>query len=276
MAKVRKERIDQLLVERGLAEDTKEAAKFLMAGLVVVDDHRVDKAGTTFPETAIVRLKSYHIPYVSRGGLKLEKAQKVFNINFRDKVVIDIGASTGGFSDVSLQNGAGEVYAIDTGKGQLDPKVSNDDRVTVLDATNFRNIEFETIGKKADIFVADVSFISLSMIIPSCVQFAKEGSICAFLIKPQFEAKPGEVDKGGIVNNKSVHERVIIEVANCAAEHGFSIKGLSASPIKGAKGNVEYLAHFVYNAHEEQTELKAIVRQVVYEEYCYSSETSRG
>ncbi|MGD9806941.1 MAG: TlyA family RNA methyltransferase [Deferribacterales bacterium] len=275
MAKVRKERIDHLLVERGLAEDTREAAKFLMAGIVVVDDHRVDKAGTMFPETAIVRLKSHHIPYVSRGGLKLEKALHVFHLDFKDKVVIDIGASTGGFSDVSLQNGAGEVFAVDTGKGQLDPKVANDSRVTVLDATNFRTIKFETIGKKADIFVADVSFISLSMIIPSCIQFAREGSECAFLIKPQFEAKPGEVDKGGIVNDRTVHERVIMEIAECGAAHGFYLHGLSASPIKGAKGNVEYLAYFVYNAHEDQAELKDTVRQVVYEEYSYYRQTSR-
>jgi len=273
MAKVRKERIDKLLVERDLVVDTNEAAKFLMAGLVVVDDHRVDKPGTIVKETSDIRLK-HHIPFVSRGGLKLERAAAAFHMDFKDKVVIDIGASTGGFSDVALQNGAAEIYAIDTGKGQLDPKVSNDNRVTVLDSTNFRNIQFEAIGKKTDIFVADVSFISLSMIIPSCVQFAEE-SVCAFLIKPQFEAKPGEVDKGGIVNDKSVHERVIMEIAACGAENNFYIHGLCNSPVKGAKGNVEYLAYFVYNAHADMTGLKDTVRQVVYEEYCYYSQASR-
>jgi 23S rRNA (cytidine1920-2'-O)/16S rRNA (cytidine1409-2'-O)-methyltransferase len=273
MAKVRKERIDRLLVERGLASDPAEASKFLMAGLVVVDDHRVDKAGTIIKETSDIRLKN-HIPYVSRGGLKLERAKQAFQIDFQDKVVIDIGASTGGFSDVALQGGAAQVFAIDTGRGQLDPKVANNPKVTVLDSTNFRNIEYDVIGRKADVFVADVSFISLSMIIPACVQFADE-SECAFLIKPQFEAKPGEVDKGGIVNNRTVHERVILEVAECAADSGFALCGLCASPIKGAKGNVEYLGYFVYNAHENETDLKDIIRRVVYEEYCYSSKASR-
>lgn len=269
MAKVRKERIDKLLVERDLAEDVKEAQKFLMAGLVVVDDHRVDKAGTIVRDTSEIRLKSSHIPYVSRGGLKLEKALKVFPISFNGKTVIDIGASTGGFSDVVLQNGASKVYSIDIGKGQLDPKVYNDERVTVLDSTNFRNIEFETIGEKADMFVADVSFISLSMIFPSCTQFA-EKSECVFLIKPQFESKPGEVEKGGIVHDRSIHERVIMEVVHYGREAGFGLSGLCTSPIKGAKGNVEYLGYFVYNALADIAGLEEIIRQVVYEEYCYS------
>ncbi|XOB64973.1 TlyA family RNA methyltransferase [Deferribacteres bacterium DY0037] len=273
MAKVRKERIDKLLVELGLAGDTVEAAKFLMAGLVVVDDHRVDKPGTAVKETSEIRLK-HHIPYVSRGGLKLERAVSAFNIDFHGKTVIDIGASTGGFSDVALQNGAAKIFAVDTGRGQLDPKVSNDSRVTVLDSTNFRIIDFDVIGVKTEIFVADVSFISLSKIFPSCVQFAGE-SVCAFLIKPQFEAKPGEVDKGGIVNDRTVHERVIMEVAGYGAENGFYLHGLCLSPVKGAKGNVEYLSYFVYNAHADMADLKDIISQVVYEEYCYYSQASR-
>ncbi|PLX68311.1 MAG: TlyA family rRNA (cytidine-2'-O)-methyltransferase [Denitrovibrio sp.] len=268
MAKNRKQRIDKLLVEKGLVADVNEAARFLMAGLVVVDDHRVDKPGTQVDPASDIRLKQ-HIPYVSRGGLKLEKALTSFNINFKDKTVIDIGASTGGFSDVALQNGAAKIFAIDIGRGQLDPKVSNNPKVTVLDNTNFRNIQYKTLGCTADIFIADVSFISLSMIIPACVQFAKE-SECVFLIKPQFEAKPGEVDKGGIVNDRSVHERVIMEVIACGDANGFFLHGLTASPIKGAKGNVEYLAHFVYNAHAEETSLKEVIRRVVYEQYCYN------
>lgn len=273
MSKNRKQRIDKLLVEKGLASDTSEAARFLMAGLVVVNDHRVDKPGTSVDPESSVRIKD-RIPYVSRGGLKLAKALTAFDIDFKGKTVIDIGASTGGFSDVALQNGAARVFAVDTGRGQLDPKISNDKRVTVLDNTNFRNIEYETMGCKADIFVADVSFISLSKIIPACVQFA-ENTECIFLIKPQFEAKPGEVDKGGIVNNLSVHERVILEVAVCGASHGFSLKGLTVSPIKGAKGNVEYLARFVYNAHAEATSIKEIISRVVYEDHCYNCQTPR-
>jgi len=273
MGKVRKERIDKLLVELGLVDDLKEATRFLMAGLVVVDDHRVDKAGTKVSEKSDIRLKT-HIPYVSRGGLKLEKALSVFNIDFNGKTVIDIGASTGGFSDVALQNGAAKVFSVDIGRGQLDPKVSNNPKVTVLDETNFRSIPFEAIGTKTDIFVADVSFISLSKILPSCVQFADETE-CVFLIKPQFEAKPGEVDKGGIVNNRLIHERVIMEVIEYGRENGFHIHGLCASPIKGAKGNVEYLAYFVYNALAEGVDLESIISRVVYEEYCYYSQASR-
>lgn len=272
MAKIRKERIDRLLVEKGLVEDTEEAAKFLMAGLVVADDHRVDKPGDMVSAEAVVRLKQ-HIPYVSRGGLKLEKAVREFHLSFKDKTVIDIGASTGGFTDVAIQNGAKMVYAVDTGRGQLDPKLSRDERVKVLDNTNFRNIPYETIGEKADIFVADVSFISLKMIFPACVQFAGD-SVCAFLIKPQFEAARGEVDKGGIVTDRSVHERVIMEVIRCGAENGFSLHGLCTSPVKGAKGNIEYLACFVYNA-PVQADLQAVISRVVYEEYSYYSQTPR-
>lgn len=271
MGKPRKERIDILLVSAGLAADQKEAARFVMAGQVVADDHRVDKPGTKVNADSVIRLKN-HIPYVGRGGLKLEKALTAFDIDFRNKTVIDIGASTGGFTDVALQNGAGRVYSVDTGKGQLDPKLARDERVVVLDETNFRTIQYETIGEKADIMVADVSFISLSKIFPSCVQFA-ENTLCVFLIKPQFEAKPGEVDKGGIVNDRSVHERVIMEVAKYGADNGFFLRGLCASPIKGAKGNIEYLACFVYNAPAE-TELNEVSR-VVYEEYCYYSQTPR-
>ena len=273
MAKVRKERIDKLLVELGLATDVAEAARFLMAGLVVVNDHRVDKAGTKVSAESDIRLKT-HIPYVSRGGLKLEKAISAFDITFQDKTVVDIGASTGGFSDVALQNGAAKVFSIDIGRGQLDPKVYNNPKVTVLDETNFTKIDFDVIGVKADLFVADVSFISLEKIISACVQFA-EKSECVFLIKPQFEAGHGEVEKGGIVHDRSVHERVIMEVVNYGEENGFSLHGLCASPIKGAKGNVEYLAYFVYNAHSEGIEIKNTINKVVYEEYCYYSQTTR-
>lgn len=264
----KKERIDSILVSLELAQDIDEARRFVMAGLVVADDHRVDKAGDMVAADAVVRLK-HHNKYASRGGLKLERAVEAFMLDFKDKTVIDIGASTGGFTDVSLVNGAARVFAVDTGRGQLDPRLSRDERVRVLDNTNFRTLDFETIGTHTDFFVCDVSFISLKLIIPSCVKFCKDTK-AVFLIKPQFEAMRREVDKGGIVNDKSVHERVIREVVGSAAESGFSLFGLCASPIKGAKGNIEYLSYFVYNADMLDINIDSIIGRVVNEDYCYS------
>ena len=269
----KKQRIDALLVDMELAESIDEARRLIMAGLVVADDHRVDKAGDLVAPEAVVRLKS-HNKYASRGGLKLEKAVTVFGVNITDKTVIDIGASTGGFTDVALSNGAKSVYAVDTGRGQLDPRLARDERVTVLDDTNFRNIPFETIGEKADLFVCDVSFISLQKIIPACVQFAGR-SEAVFLIKPQFEALRHEVGKGGIVTDKSVHGRVIKEVIDCGRNNGFSLYGLCVSPIKGAKGNIEYLVYFVYNAPESGDNIDNIIEKVVHEEYSYCRQASR-
>jgi len=270
MQKPKKERIDSLLVQLDLAENADEAARLIMAGLVVVNDHRADKPGQTVPSDSIVRLKA-HNKFASRGGLKLEKAADEFQIDFKDKTVIDIGASTGGFTDVALKYGAAKVFAVDTGKGQLDPRLARDERVTVLDATNFRTIPYETIDTKADVFVCDVSFISLSKIIPACVQFCHENSVAVFLIKPQFEAERNEVDRGGIVNDRSVHERVISRVITWGGGCGFALAGLCASPIKGAKGNIEYLAYFRYNVQLVPQQTESIIRKVVYEEYCYHS-----
>jgi 23S rRNA (cytidine1920-2'-O)/16S rRNA (cytidine1409-2'-O)-methyltransferase len=274
MQKPKKDRIDNLLVHLDLAENTDEAARFIMAGLVVVDDHRADKPGQMFPTDSVVRLKA-HNKFASRGGLKLEKAAEEFQINFDGKTVIDIGASTGGFTDVALKAGAAKVFAVDTGKGQLDPRLTRDERVTVLDATNFRTIPYETINAKADIFVCDVSFISLSMIIPSCVQFCAENAEAAFLIKPQFEAEKIEVGRGGIVFDRSVHERVIKQVIAWGAESGFGFFGLCTSPIRGAKGNIEYLVHFRYNIQSAETDIDSIVNRVVYENHSYSRQTAR-
>jgi 23S rRNA (cytidine1920-2'-O)/16S rRNA (cytidine1409-2'-O)-methyltransferase len=273
MAKPKKERIDKLLVDLGLVVDKAEAQRFLMAGLVVVNDHRVDKAGDMVRPDDDIRLKN-RIPYVSRGGLKLEKAVKEFGIDFSGKKVVDIGASTGGFTDVAIRNGAAKVFAVDTGRGQLDPKLARDEKVVVLDETNFRTVEYGTIGSKIDLFVCDVSFISLRMIMSSCIQFC-ENTEAVFLIKPQFEAKRAEVGEGGIVRDKSIHERVICEVLDEAEKLGFMVSGLCASPIKGAKGNVEYLVHLIYNAGEKSAYSKDMVGQVVYEEYSYNSKTTR-
>ncbi|MGE4498496.1 MAG: TlyA family RNA methyltransferase, partial [Deferribacterales bacterium] len=167
---MKKERLDLLLVEYGLAESQEHAKRLIMAGLAVADDHRIDKPGQLISRDAVLRLKET-LPYVSRGGLKLEKAVNVFGLDFKNKTVLDIGSSTGGFTDLALQKGAKKVFAVDVGTNQLDEKLRKDSRVISLEQTNFRTIPFETIGEKADIIVSDVSFISLSMIIPSCVQF---------------------------------------------------------------------------------------------------------
>ncbi|MGE4319096.1 MAG: TlyA family RNA methyltransferase [Deferribacterales bacterium] len=274
MASPKKERIDSLLVSLELVGDIDEARRFIMAGLVVADDHRVDKAGDMVSSDAVIRLKS-HNKYASRGGLKLEKAVSEFHINFQNKTVIDIGASTGGFTDVALTNGASRVFAVDTGRGQLDPRLSRDERVTVLDNTNFRTVDFSVIGSHSDIFVCDVSFISLKMIIPACRQFARDGSEAVFLIKPQFEAMKQEVGRGGIVTDRSVHERVIREVIGYGGESGFSLRGLCMSPIKGAKGNIEYLVYFVYNDVVFDDKIENIISRVVNEEYSYSCQAPR-
>lgn len=274
MQKPKKERIDTLLVQLELAENTDEAARYVMAGMVVADDHRVDKPGQLFPADSVIRLKA-HNKFASRGGLKLEKAAEEFQIDFQGRTVIDIGASTGGFTDVTLKAGAAKVFAVDTGKGQLDPRLARDERVTVLDATNFRTIPYETINSKADIFVCDVSFISLSKIIPACVQFCTEDSQAVFLIKPQFEAEKNEVGRGGIVYDRSVHERVISQVITWGAESGFAMCGLCTSPIKGAKGNIEYLVYFRYNVQLAETDTERIVNRVVYENHIYSRQTPR-
>jgi 23S rRNA (cytidine1920-2'-O)/16S rRNA (cytidine1409-2'-O)-methyltransferase len=267
---MKKERIDLLL-----AESQEHAARLVMAGLAVADDHRIDKPGQLVDRGASIRLKE-HLPFVSRGGLKLRKALEVFELDFSNKSVIDVGSSTGGFTDVALQNGAAMVFAIDSGTNQIHEKLKNDPRVVSLEQTNFRTIPFETVGVKADIIVSDVSFISLRMIIPSCVQFCREGTQAVLLIKPQFEAARHEVGKGGIVADVSVHKRVIAEVIASAQENGFSFFGLTASPVKGAKGNVEYLAYFVYNLPSAETDISEVIRKVADENGSYSRKTSRG
>jgi 23S rRNA (cytidine1920-2'-O)/16S rRNA (cytidine1409-2'-O)-methyltransferase len=271
---MKKERLDLLLVEYGLAESQEHAKRLIMAGLAVADDHRVDKPGQLISREAVLRLKET-LPYVSRGGLKLEKAVSAFCLDFTDKTVLDIGSSTGGFTDLALQKGALKVFAVDVGTNQLHEKLKKDSRVISLEQTNFRTIPFETIGEKIDIIVSDVSFISLSMIIPSCVQFCKDGTEAVFLIKPQFEAERGEIGKNGIVTDTSVHERVIQYIAGCAGESSFFFHGLTQSPIRGAKGNLEYPAYFVYNQPSDSGDSAEIIRRVVNENYIYSSKTSR-
>ena len=237
-----KERLDVLLVNMGLAPSREKAKALIMAGEVFVDGNREDKAGASFnPEGINIEVRSKQLKYVSRGGFKLEKAMDVWGIDLSGKVCMDIGSSTGGFTDCMLQNGAVKVYSVDVGRGQLDWKLRNDERVVVMEQTNFRFLTPADIPEKIDFASVDVSFISLDKIlIPARNLLADHGRIVA-LIKPQFEAGKGKVGKNGVVRDISVHEEVIERAVSFADFVGFKILGIDFSPIKGPEGNIEYL-----------------------------------
>ncbi|MBR5430378.1 MAG: TlyA family RNA methyltransferase [Firmicutes bacterium] len=239
-----KTRLDLLLVERGLFPSREQARAAIMAGEVLVDDIKQDKAGAQVDENCTVRLLGQKLPYVSRGGLKLEKAIAVFGLELRDKTVLDIGSSTGGFTDCCLQNGAARVYAVDVGTNQLAWKLRSDPRVTVLEKTNARLLDRSIIDDDVDLIVADVSFISLTLALPAAVRYQlKEGGQVMCLIKPQFEAGREAVGKGGIVRDAAIHRRVIEKIAATFTDMGLAVRGLDYSPITGADGNIEYLIH---------------------------------
>ena len=237
-----KERLDVLLVNMGLAPSREKAKALIMAGEVFVDGNREDKAGASFnPEGINIEVRSKQLKYVSRGGFKLEKAMNVWGIDLSGKVCMDIGSSTGGFTDCMLQNGAVRVYSVDVGRGQLDWKLRNDERVVVMEQTNFRFLTPADIPEKIDFASIDVSFISLDKIlIPARNLLSDHGRIVA-LIKPQFEAGKGKVGKNGVVRDVSVHEEVIERAVSFADFVGFKILGIDFSPIKGPEGNIEYL-----------------------------------
>lgn len=239
-----KERLDVILVKQGLAPSREKAKAVLMAGNVFVNGQREDKAGTTFDESKIhIEIKGSSLKYVSRGGLKLEKAMAQFPIALTHAVCMDIGASTGGFTDCMLQNGADRVYAIDVGHGQLDWKLRSDERVICMEKTNFRYVKPEDIGEEIDFSSVDVSFISLTKIlIPARNLLRKQGHMVC-LIKPQFEAGREKVGKKGVVRDPAVHGEVIRKVVDYADLIGFESKGLTYSPIKGPEGNIEYLLY---------------------------------
>ena len=256
-----KKRLDVLLVEKGMFTSREKAKSNIMAGNVFVDNILVDKVGTNIDESSVINVKSDAIPYVGRGGLKLEKALNEFCISVDSKVCMDIGASTGGFTDCMLQNGASKVYSIDVGYGQLDYKLRIDEKVVCLERTNFRYLEREKIVDDIDFAVIDVSFISLKIIFPKLKEFLSHEFEVVALIKPQFESQRHEVGKNGIVRDISVHQRVIRQVIEYAKESDIYIKNLTFSPIKGQKGNIEYLAYFsntVYNF--EHSEVDKVVR----------------
>ncbi|RAP76475.1 TlyA family RNA methyltransferase [Paenibacillus montanisoli] len=240
---IAKERIDILLVEQGFYDSRVKAKAALMAGLVLVDGERIEKSGMKVPRTASIVVKGAVHPYVSRGGLKLEKAIKHFELRLEGAVMLDIGASTGGFTDCALQHGAAYVYAIDVGYNQLDWSLRQDERVNVMERTNFRYTVPEDLkGPQPTFATIDVSFISLKLILPTLGTLLKQGAGVVALIKPQFEAGREKVGKSGVVRESSVHREVLHHVLGMAAGEGFVLEGLTFSPITGGEGNIEFLA----------------------------------
>lgn len=255
-----KDRLDVLLVKRGLAESREKAKAVIMSGIVYVDGQKEDKAGQTFADTANIEVRGSTLKYVSRGGLKLEKAMECFDVSVKDKVCMDIGASSGGFTDCMLQNGAKKVYAVDVGHGQLAWKLRNDTRVVVMEKTNIRYVKPEDIGESIDFASIDVSFISLSKVLPAAYNLLGERGEIVALIKPQFEAGREKVGKKGVVREKSTHIEVIQNCFAYAGENGFFVRELEFSPVKGPEGNIEYLYHLVKSGDvDNDIDIEAVV-----------------
>lgn len=241
--KKKKERLDVLLVKRGLAESREKAKSIIMTGNVFVVEQREDKAGSTFAEDAQIRIKGTPMKYVSRGGYKLEKAMELWHVPLQDKLCMDVGSSTGGFTDCMLQNGAVKVYAIDVGTNQLAWKLRQDERVVSMEKTNIRYVTPEDIADPIDFSSIDVAFISLTKVLIPVWNLLKNGGRVVCLVKPQFEAGREKVGKKGVVRDKKVHEEVVCHIMTYALSMGFEILGLSYSPIKGPEGNIEYLLY---------------------------------
>lgn len=244
------ERLDIELVNRGLVESRERAKSYIMEGIVYVDGQKALKAGDKVKEGSHLEIRGQTLKYVSRGGLKLEKAIEVFNIDLTDKTCVDVGASTGGFTDCMLQNGAKKVYSIDVGYGQLAWKLRNDERVVNIERTNIRYLDLNLICDSVDFASIDVSFISLKLVLPVVFSFLSDAGNVAALIKPQFEAQREEVGKKGVIKDASVHKRVIEKCLSIARETGFGIIGLDFSPIKGPEGNIEFLMYLSKNKND--------------------------
>lgn len=250
--KTEKERIDKLLVQKNLVKSREKARAIIMAGQVLVNETRVDKAGAFIEKNADIRIKGVATPFVGRGGLKLDHAIEFFNVEVCGKTAIDVGASTGGFTDCLLQRGIGKVYAVDVGYGQIDLTIRQNPKVHVMDRTNIRNLDSDRFSKKIDLAVVDVSFISLTKVLPAIVNILSgRGEIIA-LIKPQFEVGKGAVGKGGIVKDFSKIEQVIKNVLDYGLSIGLKTIGTVESPVKGAKGNREFLV-YMKNESSNQT-----------------------
>lgn len=259
----KKVRIDTLLVERNHFDSREKAKKALMAGIIYVNNLLVDKPGMKVDSDADIQIKGKALPYVSRGGLKLEKAINKYDIDLTNKICMDVGASTGGFTDCMLQNGAARVYSVDVGYGQLDWKLRQDERVISMERTNIRYVKPEDIKDEIDFASIDVSFISLRIVLPVVKTLLKEKGEIIFLIKPQFEAGRDKVGKKGVVRDKGVHREVIERIVNFAIEIGLTINQLTFSPIKGPKGNREFLAYVSNEFPTDTLDVKKLAYDVV-------------
>ncbi|OIK10129.1 TlyA family RNA methyltransferase [Bacillus sp. MUM 13] len=254
--KAKKERLDVLLVEQGLAETREKAKRSIMAGLVYANEERLDKPGEKVPSDIVLTIKGKVMPYVSRGGLKLEKALKNFDLTAEGKVLLDIGSSTGGFTDCALQNGAKMSYALDVGYNQLAWKLRQDERVKVMERTNFRYVTPADLdGPMPNFASIDVSFISLTLILPVLKTLLVPGSNVVALVKPQFEAGKDQVGKKGIVREPKIHRDVLSKIITFAQEQGYDIKNASFSPITGGDGNIEFLLHLHWEGSKQKGEI---------------------
>lgn len=257
-----KKRLDVLLTDLGYAESRSRAQAIIMGGVVYVDGQKADKPGASYEDTVTIEVRGAVCPYVSRGGLKLEKALRDFHVDPTGYVCTDSGASTGGFTDCLLQQGAKKVFAIDVGYGQLDWKIRSDSRVVVMERTNIRYVTPEQLGEPIDLSVIDVSFISLKIVLPAIKALLKPTGQVLCLIKPQFEAGRDKVGKKGVVRDSRTHQEVLEQFVTLAHEQGFSILGLTYSPVKGPEGNIEFLAHLSLEAKKENCpELSELVTQ---------------
>ncbi|MDG5470754.1 TlyA family RNA methyltransferase [Jeotgalibacillus sp. ET6] len=257
--KVQKQRIDIMLVDQGLAETREKAKRSIMAGIVYANEVRLDKPGEKIPEDTVLTIKGNVLPYVSRGGLKLEKALQYFSIDVKDKKMIDVGSSTGGFTDCALQNGAAMSYAVDVGSNQLAWKLRQDERVVVMEKTNFRYLTPEALIKGAPDFASiDVSFISLRIILPVLKTLLMNESDIIALVKPQFEAGREQVGKKGIVRESGIHVEVLSRIIDFAVAEGYEIAGATHSPITGGDGNIEFLLHLKWTGHSGLSQLPEV------------------
>ncbi|KOA20934.1 hemolysin A [Clostridium homopropionicum DSM 5847] len=263
MKESKSSRLDLLLVQKGIFESREKAQSSIMAGEIFIDGQRVDKCGQKVKENANIEFKGQQMPYVSRGGFKLERAINTFKIDLEGKICMDIGASTGGFTDCMLQNGAKQVFSIDVGYGQFAWKLRTDPRVVCMERTNARYITNEDIGVFTDFASIDVSFISLTKIIPPILNLMTENAEVVALIKPQFEAGREKVGKRGVVREAAIHEEVIENIIEFLINNNLKVLGLDYSPIRGPEGNIEYLVYFTKNPNSEIIFDKNIIKAVV-------------
>lgn len=261
---MKKKRLDLLLVEKGFFESREKAKKHIMAGVVFKKDgQRLDKAGMNYPEDIEIEIRGKVNPYVSRGGLKLEKAMESYGLDLTDTLCMDIGASTGGFTDCMLQNGASKVFSVDVGYGQLDWKLRQDERVINMERTNIRHVTKEDIECSLDFCSIDVSFISLKLVLPVAKELLSDTGELVFLIKPQFEAGREHMKKSGVLRDAKIHKKVLLDVLTFADSIGIRLIGLTFSPIKGPKGNIEFLAYGTFDESKEGLEFETLAGQVV-------------